>query len=199
MRLTSCSTVKRLCHNMSSLQYKPDIQSIKQLRTATDAPFKDVKNALIHSHGDFNSALDWLRKIGMATANAKKDRSTAEGLIGICTSKNAAAMVQINSETDFVAMNSNFQSFVTRIASNALKAKQIESDYKNDVEKGSLLSMAIDAEEKVSDRLAQMIAKMGENIVIHRGCKFHVEKGIIARFAFPTEGECIANFLSITR
>jgi elongation factor Ts len=93
---------------------------VKQLRDQTGAGMMDAKKALVESSGDFERAVDWLRAKGLAAAAKKASRTAAEGLIGIAVSGNRGAMVEVNSETDFVAKNAQFQDFVRGAAQVAL-------------------------------------------------------------------------------
>jgi elongation factor Ts len=89
---------------------------VKELREKTGAGMMDCKTALTEVKGDIEAAVDWLRKKGLSKAAKKAGRIAAEGLIGIHTAGNAGAMVEVNSETDFVARNEQFQDMVTKIA-----------------------------------------------------------------------------------
>ena len=90
--------------------------NIKNLRIKTGAGMMDCKKALEETNGDLNSAVDWLRKKGISTAQKKSNRDASEGLITITTSNNMASIVEINSETDFVARNLDFQNFCAKIS-----------------------------------------------------------------------------------
>src|SRR3990170_565662 len=94
--------------------------SVKELRDKTGAGMMDCKNALTETAGDMEAAIDWLRTKGLAKAAKKAGRVAAEGLIGVATAPGKAVMVEVNSETDFVARNADFQSLVSRIAEAAL-------------------------------------------------------------------------------
>src|SRR5689334_23994347 len=93
---------------------------VKDLREKTGAGMMDCKSALTETSGDMEAAVDWLRTKGLAKAAKKAGRVAAEGLIGIVTAPGRAAMVEVNSETDFVARNADFQKLVTGIAEAAL-------------------------------------------------------------------------------
>src|SRR5215469_8865474 len=94
---------------------------VKELRDKTGAGMMDCKTALSETSGDFEQAVDWLRKKGLAKAARKAGRTAAEGLIGIATSTDCGAIVEVNSETDFVARGTEFQNYVRRAAQQALE------------------------------------------------------------------------------
>src|SRR5258707_3322975 len=93
---------------------------VKELREKTGAGMMDCKAALTETNGDMEAAVDWLRTKGLAKAAKKAGRTAAEGLIGVATAGHKAVMVEVNSETDFVARNAEFQGLVSRIAKAAL-------------------------------------------------------------------------------
>ena len=96
---------------------------VKELREKTGAGMMDCKKALAENNGDIEAAADWLREKGILKAAKKADRIAAEGLVGVATSGNTAALVEVNSETDFVARNATFQAMASGIATAALAAK----------------------------------------------------------------------------
>jgi len=148
---------------------------VKELRERTGAGMMDCKKALIESAGDAEAAVDWLRKKGLSAAAKKSGRVAAEGLVGVASRAHAAAMVEVNSETDFVARNEAFQNFVSGVASVALAIG------KADVE-------AIKAapypggSRTVAEELIHMIATIGENMNIRRVCVMTVKKGVVAAY-----------------
>ena len=93
---------------------------VRDLREKTGAGMMDVKKALVESNGDSEAAIDWLRKKGLSSAAKKSGRVAAEGLIGVASGDKAAAMVEVNAETDFVARNERFQAFASEVARQAL-------------------------------------------------------------------------------
>src|SRR3978361_1863154 len=93
---------------------------VKDLREKTGAGMMDCKKALNETGGDVEQAIDWLRKKGLAAAAKKWGRVTAEGLVGVASAPQAAAMIEVNAETDFVARNEGFQAFVEGVAKVAL-------------------------------------------------------------------------------
>src|ERR1700759_31215 len=98
-------------------------QMVKDLRNKTGAGMMDCKAALGETNGDMEAAIDWLRKKGLSKAAKKAGRVAAEGLIGVVSQGNVGALVEVNAETDFVARNDEFKTFVTDAANAALKAE----------------------------------------------------------------------------
>ena len=136
---------------------KISISDIKKLRDLTGAGFLDCKNALDNSNSDIDKAIEFLRKKGISTAQKKGDRTASEGLIAISTSQSnkEAGIVELNSETDFVARNDDFQSFVSIIS-------KINLDQKGNLDK-IMESKYNNTKDKVSDALTNLISKIGEN------------------------------------
>ncbi len=135
-------------------------EDIKKLRDKTGAGMMDCKKALDETK-DIDKAIDWLRKKGINTAQKKSERSATDGLITIKIENNVGVILEINSETDFVAKNENFQEFCETISS--LCAKNNIHDLNN------LLDSTFDnSGNKVKDELTNLISKLGENIVIKR-------------------------------
>ena len=95
---------------------------VKELRDKTSAGMMDCKTALMENEGDLEASVDWLRTKGLASAAKKADRVAAEGLVGLATDGNSGALVEVNSETDFVARNARFQNMVSTISRLALEA-----------------------------------------------------------------------------
>ncbi|MFL6742032.1 MAG: translation elongation factor Ts, partial [Sphingomicrobium sp.] len=128
--------------------------SVKDLRERTGAGMMDCKKALAETNGEMEAAIDWLRAKGLAAAAKKAGRTAAEGLVGVAVEGNRGAVVEINSETDFVAKNELFQDFVKNVAKLALQ-------HGADVE---VLGAASYAEGgTVQEKLTDNIAKIGEN------------------------------------
>ena len=147
---------------------------VKQLRESTGAGMMDCKQALAEAGGDVEGAIDWLRKKGLSKAAKKSDRVAAEGLIGVTSNGNLGAIVEVNSETDFVARNEQFQQMVGSIVKLGLEAGQ-------DVEK--LLAMTFPGQDhSVEDHLKDMIATIGENMTVRRTASLGVESGIVADY-----------------
>lgn len=145
---------------------------VKQLREATGAGMMDAKNALTENNGDIDAATDWLRTKGLAKAAKKSSRTAAEGLVVIATNGKTGTVVEINSETDFVARNEEFQTFVRSVGDKALSdAKDLES----------LLSAQLDG-KAISENLTDKIAKIGENMNIRRMEKLSVNDGVVVGY-----------------
>ena len=130
---------------------------VKELRETTGAGMMDAKKALTETDGDFEAAIDWLRTKGLAKAAKKSNRVAAEGLVAVATSDGKGVAVEVNSETDFVAKNSDFQEMVKAIATAALDVSNTDE----------LASASIDG-KTVSDTLTDNIAKIGENMTLRR-------------------------------
>ena len=130
---------------------------VKELRETTGAGMMDAKKALTETNGDFEAAIDWLRTKGLAKAAKKSSRVAAEGLVAVAISDGKGVAVEVNSETDFVAKNSDFQEMVKSIANAAL-----------DVSNTDQLAEASINGKKVSDTLTDNIAKIGENMTLRR-------------------------------
>ena len=134
-------------------------EHIKLLREKTGAGMMDCKKALVENDGDISKATSWLRKKGIAKAEKKSSRVAAQGLVGLKTSDNFSLLLEINSETDFVSKNQDFQSFVDNILDIGISKKHsidslLETQYRNN--------------ETVAVALQNLVAKIGENIVIRR-------------------------------
>ena len=134
-------------------------ENIKLLREKTGAGMMDCKKALVENDGDISKATSWLRKKGIAKAEKKSSRVAAQGLVGLKTCDNFSLLLEINSETDFVSKNQDFQSFVDNILDIGISKKHsidslLEAQYRNN--------------ETVAVALQNLVAKIGENIVIRR-------------------------------
>lgn len=133
---------------------------VKELREKTGAGMMDCKRALAASNGNIEAAIDWLRKKGLAAAAKRAGRAAAEGLVGIAVRSGVGAMVEVNSETDFVARNEKFQDFVTGAAAVALES---------DGDMAAILRAKFPgSSETVADELARIAATIGENITLRR-------------------------------
>ena len=130
---------------------------VKELRETTGAGMMDAKKALTETDGNFEAAIDWLRTKGLAKAAKKSSRVAAEGLVAVATSYGKGVAVEVNSETDFVAKNSDFQEMVKAIATAALNVSNTDE----------LASASIDG-KTVADTLTNNIAKIGENMTLRR-------------------------------
>ena len=130
---------------------------VKELRESTGAGMMDAKKALTETNGDMEAAVDWLRTKGLAKAAKKSGRVAAEGLVGVAVEGGKGVAVEVNSETDFVAKNEEFQSMVRAIAQAALKVNSVEE-----------LANAPVNGKPVSEVLTDAIAKIGENMTLRR-------------------------------
>jgi elongation factor Ts len=147
---------------------------VKELREKTSAGMMDCKAALIETKGDMEAAVDWLRKKGLAKAAQKAGRVAAEGLIATTVKGRTGAIVEVNSETDFVARNDLFQDMARTIATLALEAR-------GDLAK--LLALPFPGRAGTVDTvLKEMIATIGENMTVRRTNWLSVEKGVIAEY-----------------
>jgi elongation factor Ts len=152
---------------------------VKELREKTGAGMMDCKGALTETGGDLEAAVDWLRKKGLSKAAKKADRVAAEGLVGSALNANKGVLVEVNSETDFVARNELFQGLVKMIANVAL-------DVGADVQK--ILAAPI-GDRTVADDIAESVAKIGENMTLRRAAELSVGKGVVANYLHNSPGE----------
>ena len=160
---------------------KISTSDIKKLRGLTGAGFLDCKEALDNSNSNIEKAIDFLREKGISTAQKKGDRTASEGLIAITknNSNKEAGIIEINSETDFVARNEDFQNFVSNLSIINLKQKSnldklMKSEYS-------------DTKEKVSDALTNLISKIGENLTIRRSNFISITNGFIGAYVHNVE------------
>jgi elongation factor Ts len=145
---------------------------VKELRDKTGAGMMDSKAALVETKGDLEAAVDWLRTKGLAKAAKKAGRVAAEGLIGVVVDKNKGVLVEVNSETDFVARNEQFQGLVKLIAQAALHNT-------TDVEKLKLVKMG---GATVGEALASAISTIGENMTLRRAAALNVGEGVVGSY-----------------
>jgi elongation factor Ts len=155
---------------------------VKDLRDKTGAGMMDCKAALAETSGDIEAAVDWLRKKGLAKAAKKAGRVAAEGLIAVESSGRTAAIVEVNSETDFVARNDQFQAFAREAAKIALMG--------NGTLQGLETAHFPGSQTTVRDRLQELVATVGENMTLRRVHKMQVGDGVIATYVHNavTEG-----------
>jgi len=146
---------------------------VKELRDRTGAGMMDCKRALGDTSGDIESAVDWLRKKGLAAAAKKAGRVAADGLVGVATRGAAGAVVEVNSETDFVARNELFQAFVRAVAALAVGEGDIEA-LKQAPYPGT--------GRTVADELTELVGRIGENLVLRRAQRLAVGKGLVASY-----------------
>ena len=145
---------------------------VKELRETSGAGMMDCKAALVENKGDMQGAIDWLRKKGLSKAAKKAGRVAAEGLIGVSVKGTKGIMVEVNSETDFVARNDLFQGLVKMISDVAMSAG-------TDVEK---IKEAKVGSITVGDSINDTIAKIGENMTLRRAAELSVGKGVVAYY-----------------
>jgi elongation factor Ts len=146
---------------------------VKDLREMTGAGMMDCKTALAETGGDMEAAIDHLRKKGLSKAAKKAGRVAAEGLIGVVAHGNKGALIEVNSETDFVARNDAFQEFVRKAAARAM------------VENGDLtkvLEGAFEGSASMTETLTNLVAKIGENMSVRRAAALEVSPGIVASY-----------------
>ena len=132
-------------------------QMVKELRDSTGAGMMDAKKALVETNGDAEAAVDWLRTKGLAKAAKKADRIAAEGLVGVAVSGRRGVAVEVNSETDFVGKNADFQSLVHNITKTALRCADVDA-----------LRVADMNGVSVAVTIAETVAVIGENMTLHR-------------------------------
>jgi len=145
---------------------------VKELRETSGAGMMDCKAALVENKGDMQAAIDWLRKKGLSKAAKKAGRVAAEGLIGVSVKSTKGIMVEVNSETDFVARNDLFQGLVKMISDVAMSAG-------TDVEK---IKQTKVGSITVGDSINDTIAKIGENMTLRRAAELTVGKGVVAYY-----------------
>ncbi|MBF2715893.1 MULTISPECIES: translation elongation factor Ts [Rhizobium/Agrobacterium group] len=147
---------------------------VKELREKSGAGMMDCKKALAENGGDMEASIDWLRAKGIAKADKKSGRTAAEGLIGIASAGTTAVVVEVNSETDFVARNDAFQDMVRGISNVALST---------DGTVDSINAATYAATGKsVSDSIKDAIATIGENMALRRATQLKVEDGVVATY-----------------
>ena len=151
---------------------------VKELREMTGAGMMDCKKALTETDGDMDKAVDYLRENGLAKAEKKAGRIAAEGIVktNISADRKRASIVEVNSETDFVAKNEKFQAFVEAVA-----AQAIDTDAA-DIEAFLNEAWAADTSKTVNEELASMIATIGENMNIRRFEKVSCDNGIVVDY-----------------
>jgi len=147
---------------------------VKELRDKTGAGMMDCKTALGETGGDMEAAVDWLRTKGLAKAAKKAGRVAAEGLVAVATDRTKGAVVEVNSETDFVARNETFQDMVAKIADLALEAG------------GDLAALGgltyHGTANTVSEQITEMVGSIGENMSLRRTAALSVDEGVVASY-----------------
>ncbi len=148
-------------------------EMVKNLRDKTGAGMMDCKSALAEANGDFEAAVDVLRKKGLSKAAKKADRVAAEGLVGVASGGNAGALVEVNAETDFVAKNDQFKEFVKKAAALALEEDgDLEKLLKRDFKNGA----------SVEQTLTSLVSTIGENMSVRRTIALAVNPGVVASY-----------------
>ena len=147
--------------------------TVKELRERTGAGMIDCKKALAENNGEMEAAIDWLRAKGLAAAAKKAGRTAAEGLVGVAVEGTRGAVVEVNSETDFVAKNEIFQEFVRNIA-------QLALENGSDIE--GLSNAPYPSGGTVSEVLTDNIAKIGENQSLRRAAVVEVAEGVVVPY-----------------
>ncbi len=144
--------------------------AVKELRERSGAGMMDCKKALTENGGDMEAAMDWLRTKGLAAAQKKSSRTAAEGLVGVAVAGTKGAAVEVNSETDFVAKNDQFQAFVRDVTAIALESG-------DDID--TLKTAAMPSGKSVDETLTNNIATIGENQSLRRAKRLEVSKGAV--------------------
>ena len=154
---------------------------VKELRDKTGAGMMDCKNALTEAGGDIEAAIDWLRTKGIAKAEKKSDRVAAEGLIGVASEGSKSAIVELNSETDFVARNDQFQQMVRDVATTALAGDgAVEAIAAATISGGDV---------SVADTITKAIGTIGENMNLRRAAVMEVSNGVVATYVHNAAGD----------
>ncbi len=153
---------------------------VKELREKTGVGMMDCKVALGETQGDIEAAVDWLRKKGLSKAAKKADRIAAEGLIGLVAGGKTGTVVEVNSETDFVAKNDTFQGLVRNITA-------VASNIGTDVE--AIKAATYPGGGIVSDAIANAIATVGENMTLRRAASLSVNSGVVASYIHTSVGD----------
>ena len=147
---------------------------VKELRDATGAGMMDAKKALVENDGNFDASVDFLRKKGMASAAKKSGRIASEGLVFTTSSGNKGVVLEVNSETDFVAKNDTFKEFVEKLSNIVLNTGT------TDVE--ALKAETYEGSTTVGDKLIELVAKIGENMNIRRATLLEVPNGVVSGY-----------------
>lgn len=146
---------------------------VKELREKSGAGMLDCKKALAENNGDVDAAMDFLRKKGLASAAKKSSRAAAEGLVSVGSAGNTGVIIELNAETDFVARNDQFQTFLSQLTDAALASKT------GDVE--ALKKTQVDG-KTAEEGLTELIANIGENMTLRRAQLLTVANGVVATY-----------------
>ncbi|RTK92431.1 MAG: elongation factor Ts [Rickettsiales bacterium] len=152
---------------------------VKELREKTGAGMMDCKKALLETNGNFEEAVDWLRTKGLAAAAKKSSRVASEGLTAVSVNGNRAAIIEINSETDFVSRNELFQNLVREVAEIAVNVDDIQS----------LKSSKAKSGKTIEDEIIANVATIGENLTLRRMQSLSVNDGVIASYVHNAPAE----------
>jgi elongation factor Ts len=147
---------------------------VKELREVSGAGMMDCKNALTENDGNMEASIDWLRAKGITKAEKKSGRTAAEGLVGIASTSHSAVVVEVNSETDFVARNDAFQDIVRHVANVAITTDGSNEAVGTAIYPGS--------EKSVSDIIKDAVGTIGENMSFRRAAKLSVKDGVVATY-----------------
>jgi elongation factor Ts len=145
---------------------------VKELREVSGAGMMDCKKALSENEGNIEQAVDWLRKKGLSAAAKKAGRVAAEGLVAVVSGDKKAVLVEVNSETDFVARNDQFQGFVSAVAQQALNAGDLDA----------LKNAKLPDGQTVAEKLTHLVATIGENMNLRRMATVSVKDGVVATY-----------------
>ena len=147
--------------------------AVKELREKSGAGMMDCKSALTETDGDMEAAIDWLRKKGLSAAEKKAGRAAVEGLVGMAVDGTTGALVEVNSETDFVARNEIFQGFVAKVTALALVHGNDEA---------ALRASAVDGGSTVDESVIELVGTIGENIGFRRSTSLSVNAGVVSGY-----------------
>ncbi len=148
--------------------------AVKELRDRSGAGMMDCKKALTEAGGDIEAATDWLRAKGLAAAQKKSSRTAAEGLVGVAVAGTKGVAVEVNSETDFVAKNEQFQDFVRTVSAIALETGATDAE--------TLANSAYPSGGTVAEKLVANIATIGENQNVRRVAQVEVSQGVVVSY-----------------
>ncbi|WP_088185434.1 translation elongation factor Ts [Sphingobium sp. Z007] len=148
--------------------------AVKELRDRSGAGMMDCKKALTEANGDIEAATDWLRAKGLAAAQKKSSRTAAEGLVGVAVAGTKGVAVEVNSETDFVAKNDQFQDFVRTVSAIALDTGATDAE--------TLANSAYPSGGTVAEKLVANIATIGENQNVRRVAQVEVSQGVVVSY-----------------
>jgi elongation factor Ts len=149
-------------------------EMIKAIRETTGAGMADCRKALVENNADMEAAIDWLRKKGLSTAAKKSGRVAAEGLVAVAVAGNKGAVIELNSETDFVAKNEKFQVLVKDVVALALSSTAADAEALKEV-KGA-------DGKTVAEQVTNAIATIGENMNLRRAAQLSVSKGVVTSY-----------------